>query len=69
MDEALRDANRFPLPLTECAAVKNGLSQQQTNFEDPLLTTSCAFEDLFQMCIRDRARLASALPEAPVLPA
>ena len=29
-DEALRDANRCPLPLTEWAAVKNGLSQQQT---------------------------------------
>ena len=55
MDEALRDANRCPLPLTEWAAVKNGLSQQQTNFEDPLLTTSCAFEDL--------------LSKAPVLPA
>ena len=34
MDEALRDANRCPLPLTEWAAVKNGLSQQQTDFED-----------------------------------
>ena len=42
MDEALRDANRCPLPLTEWAAVKNGLSQQRTDFEDPLLTTSCA---------------------------
>lgn len=48
MDEALRDANRCPLPLTEWAAVKNGLSQQQTDFEAPLLTTSCTFEDLFQ---------------------
>lgn len=48
MDEALRDANRCPLPLTEWAAVKNGLSQQQTDFENPLLTTSCTFEDLFQ---------------------
>lgn len=47
MDEALRDANRCPLPLTEWAAVKNGLSQQQTDFENPLLTTSCTFEDLF----------------------
>ena len=44
MDEALRDANRCPLPLTEWAAVKNGLSQQRTDFEDPLLTTSCTFE-------------------------
>ena len=39
IDEALRDANRCPLPLTEWAAVKNGLSQQQTNFEDPVSYT------------------------------
>lgn len=58
MDEALRDANRCPLPLTEWAAVKNGLSQQQTNFEDPLLTTSCAFEDLFQQGSRPASEIA-----------
>ena len=44
IDEALRDANRCPLPLTEWAAVKNGLSQQQTDFEDPLLTTLACFD-------------------------
>ena len=58
MDEALRDANRCPLPLTEWAAVKNGLSQQQTNFEDLLLTTSCAFEDLFQQGSRPASEIA-----------
>ena len=62
MDEALRDANRCPLPLTEWAAVKNGLSQQQTDFEAPLLTTSCTFEDLFQQ----GSRPASEMP-IPVL--
>ena len=58
MDEALRDANRCPLPLTEWAAVKNGLSQQQTDFEDPLLTTSCTFEDLFQQGSRPASEIA-----------
>ena len=58
MDEALRDANRCPLPLTEWAAVKNGLSQQQTDFEDPLLTTSCIFEDLFQQGSRPASEIA-----------
>ena len=58
MDEALRDANRCPLPLTEWAAVKNGLSQQQTDFEAPLLTTSCTFEDLFQQGSRHASEIA-----------
>ena len=58
MDEALRDANRCPLPLTEWAAVKNGLSQQQTDFEDPLLTTSCTFEYLFQQGSRPASEIA-----------
>ena len=58
MDEALRDANRCPLPLTEWAAVKNGLSQQQTDFENPLLTTSCTFEDLFQQGSRPASEIA-----------
>ena len=58
MDEALRDANRCPLPLTEWAAVKNGLSQQRTDFEDPLLTTSCTFEDLFQQGSRPASEIA-----------
>ena len=58
MDEALRDANRCPLPLTEWAAVKNGLSQQQADFEDPLLTTSCTFEDLFQQGSRPASEIA-----------
>lgn len=58
MDEALRDANRCPLPLTEWAAVKNGLSQQQTDFEAPLLTTSCTFEDLFQQGSRPASEIA-----------
>ena len=48
----------MPTPLTEWAAVKNGLSQQQTNFEDPLLTTSCAFEDLFQQGSRPASEIA-----------
>ena len=58
MDEALRDANRCPLPLTEWAAVKNGLSQQWTDFEDPLLTTSCTFEYLFQQGSRPASEIA-----------
>ena len=58
MDEALRDANRCPLPLTEWAAVKNGLSQQRTDFEDPLLTTSCTFEYLFQQGSRPASEIA-----------
>ena len=58
IDEALRDANRCPLPLTEWAAVKNGLSQQQADFEDPLLTTSCTFEDLFQQGSRPASEIA-----------
>ena len=58
MDEALRDTNRCPLPLTEWAAVKNGLSQQQTDFEAPLLTTSCTFEDLFQQGSRPASEIA-----------